>query len=241
MTPGRDMERLRPVDVENVPTLQLEDIQQEAEPALVARGAAYAREYARIVDKPAILAKNLATVLVALRVKHGDMIGRSWEYKQQVSEIYRLSGVPTDDLERVQNAVRWHVGNVLRRHMTPRELAKHELLPTSPLERLQDSRAINAAVITAYKASEEVASSTPRKKGKDSERVPEQKGHPVKATADHLRLAHVAATIVGQLDTDVIDSHMTAGQLAKLDDELAALQKTVAALRRHTRKPSSKA
>jgi hypothetical protein len=61
----------------------------------------------------------------------------------------------------------------------------------------------------------------------------------VRATADHLRLAHVAGNIVGQIDTSVVDTHMTDGQRAKLDEELAALQKAITRLRRHTKKPSS--
>jgi hypothetical protein len=44
---------------------------------------------------------------------------------------------------------------------------------------------------------------------------------------------------VGQIDTSVVDTHMTDGQRAKLDEELAALQKAVTRLRRHTKKPSS--
>ncbi|MFF1417623.1 hypothetical protein [Streptomyces sp. NPDC058280] len=229
--------------VDDLPTLKLNDIIDESEAELQARGAAYAREYAEIEQRPVILARNMAMVCIALRLKLQDMVGSSYEYKQTVAEFYRMSGVTGDRLERMQGTVRWHVGNTLRRHMTPRELERHGLLATSPLERQQDSRAVNAAIVQSIRASEAVRASTPRKAPKtatgEPSQEPEQTGSPVKATADHLRLAHVAGSIVGQLDTDVIDTHMTPGQRAKLDEELAALQKAIAALRRHTRKPSS--
>jgi hypothetical protein len=238
-----------PVDVEGLPTLRLEDIQDESEQQLVARGAAYAREYAAIEDKPTILAMNIATVLLALRRQHGDWLGRTYPYRQVASEVYRLSGVKGDRLTRLQATVRYHVGNGLRRQLTPRELNALELLDTSPLERQQDIRATNSALLAAVKVSAAAEVSTPEKPSKPAkkgakaeERVPEQGGSAgmvVRATADHLRLAHVAGNIVGQIDTSVVDTHMTDGQRAKLDEELAALQKAITRLRRHTKKPSS--
>jgi hypothetical protein len=123
--------------------------------------------------------------------------------------------------------------------MTTRELEQAGLQTTSPLERFQDRRAVDAAIVKAVKVSNDVAASTP--KPAKGERVPEQGGQPVKATADHLRLAQVAGNILGQLDANVIDQHMTPGQRAKLDEQLAVAQKLITALRRHTRKPSSKA
>ncbi|MFD9442145.1 hypothetical protein [Streptomyces sp. NPDC060001] len=245
-TPGDAL----PADVDGHQTLELEAIQDEPVSALIARGAAYAREYADIEKKPTILAMNLATVLLALRRKHDDWLGRTHEYRQDAAEAYRQANIADrDTLTRLQATVRYHVGNALRRQLTPRELKNLELLDTSPLERIQDRRATDSAILRATKVSVEVAASTPRKtsknaKGTTEEVVPAQAGgagHGVKATADHLRLAHVAGNIVGQLDTDVIREHMTDGQRAKLDEELAALQQTVAKLRRLTRKSSSEA
>ncbi|GAB1326957.1 hypothetical protein [Streptomyces sennicomposti] len=229
------------VDVATLPTLQLEDIQDETEAALVARGAAYAREYAKIEDKPTILAMNIATVLMALRRQHDDWLGRSHEYRQLAAEVYRQAGVTDkDQLTRLQAAVRYHAGNMVRRQLTTREVRSLGLLETSPLERQQDRRATDAAILVATKTSVDVAASTPRNtaepsSGAQATPVPAQSasvGHPVKATADHLRLASVARGIVGQLDVGVIDDHMTDGQRAKLDDELADLERTVRRLRR---------
>ncbi|MCQ6554781.1 hypothetical protein NPS70_16470 [Streptomyces sp. C10-9-1] len=224
------------------------DILGESEETLIARGVAYAREYAAVVEKPTILAKNLAAVSVALRIKHGDMVGSSYAYRQEVSDLYTRSGVEGETLDRLKAAVRYHIGNTLRRQMTTRELRRHGLLETSPLERLQDSRRTNSALVAAVKASQE-ASSIPSPKSAKARTVtgtqeavvqpPATSGADVKATADHLRLAHVAGNIVRQMDTDVIDEHMTEGQRAKLDEELAALQKTITQLRKHTRKRRS--
>jgi hypothetical protein len=235
-----------PVDPETLPALEPDELASESKRELLARGAAYAREYARVEHQPTILLKNIAAVVVAIRRKHDDMLGKSHDYRQEVAEMYRAANIPPDSADRIQKAVRWHVGNLLRKTLTPRELKSLELLPTSPLERLQDSRATNAAIIKAAGVSSAVSASTPinvtKGKGKTAQvAIPEPAGSPVKATADHLRLATVAGNIVGQLDTTVIDEHMTDGQRAKLDEELASLQKRIAALRRHTRKPSSKA
>lgn len=232
------------VDPDSLPSIQLDDLAGESEAQLIARGAAYAREYVRIADEPTILLKNLAAVVVALRREMGDWRGETQVYRDRVSELYRMSNIPTDSRSRVQAAVRWHVGNLLRRTLTTRELEKNSLLSTSPLERLQDNRKTNAALVRAVRVSADVEKSTPRtaksSKGKGAEQTEEPSGSPVKATADHIRLAGVASSIVSQLDSVVITKHMTAGQRARLDAELEALQKTITALRKLTRKPASK-
>jgi len=236
-------------DVDDFPTLRLQDIQGESEQELVARGAALAREYAAIEHKPTILAKNLAVVLVAVREKHGDWLGQSHDYRQTAAEIYALANIPKGSQDRIKAAVRYHIGNELRRVLTPREIRALGLLESSPLERLQDNRSTNAVLLAATKAIGAAEESTPKTEpsptkgrgtGKQAEvEVPKQAGAPVKATADHLRLALVAGNILGQFDADVIDRHMTAGQRDKLDAELVELQKKITKLRRHTRKPSS--
>ncbi|MGI5404138.1 hypothetical protein ACQEVG_32750 [Streptomyces sp. CA-135486] len=240
LTPGSPV----PVDPDTLPSLDLDDLAGESEAQLIARGAAYAREYARIEASPTILLKNIAAVVVALRVQYDDMLGKSHDYRQRVADMYRAAGIPPDSTARIQTAVRWHIGNLLRQRLTARQLRKLGLLETSPLERLQDNRATNAAIVAAATVSEAVKASTPKpakggSKGKDVEPA-DHAGAPVRATADHLRLAHVAGNILGQLDTSVVNEHMTDGQRAKLDEELAAIAKTITALRRHTRKPSSK-
>jgi hypothetical protein len=234
--PGKEVSRAEApgtadfhVDINTVPTLQLEEIARESEAALLARGVAYAKEYATIAHKSTVLAANLAVVSVALRVKHQDMLGRSGPYRQAISSIYRDAGIAHNNP--LPGTVRWHVGNLLRRHMTPRELENHGLLPTAPLERQQDDRKAKAAIVVASRASDEAARSAERVDGET----------PVKATADQLKLGRVALNLVGQLSPEVIDGAMTDGQRAKLDEALAELQETIRGLRRHTRKRTSKA
>lgn len=231
-------------DAASLPTLDLQDIATESEPELVARGAAYAREFATVEHQPTILATNIATVCVALRIKLGAMDGKSHEYRQAVRLMYASSNVPPATLDRLKGNVRWHVSQLLRRHMTTRELEAHGLLTTSALERLQDNRAQSAALLEAFKTSVDAErTAVPRKPKKGgnatSKDTPGVVGARVKATADHIRLAQVARGIVGQLRPDVIKENMVPGQRAKLDEELAELQKAIAALRRLTRKPSS--
>ncbi|MEU3986086.1 hypothetical protein AB0F77_39520 [Streptomyces sp. NPDC026672] len=240
---GADVMR---VDVDSLQTLDLESIQDESETALIARGAAYAREYAAIEDKPTILAINLATVLVAIRRQHGDWLGSSRAYRQAAAEVYQQANVPPEKRERLQGNVRYHIGNLLRRYLTPRELRSLGLLDTSPLERQQDIRATNTALLVATRTAASAEESSPKKSGKapkpTQETVPTQPSGPgsiVRATADNLRLATVARNLVDQLDTDVIDEHMTDGQRAKLEGELAALENAARRLRRHLKTRSS--
>jgi hypothetical protein len=225
-----------------VEAIELEAIEHEPVGTLVARGAAYAREYAAIEHKPELLAKNLAVVLLALRKQHDDWLGRYKPYRQDAGEVYRLANLSDkEQLERLQSTVRYHLGNMLRRYLTPRELRALGLHDSSPLERQQDTRATNAALVKALKVSTQVAESTPKtptpKKSPPAEEpapaLPTGAGLAVRATADHLRLAHAAANIVAQFSTDVIDEHMTDGQRAKLDEELAAMEKRIRSLRRH--------
>ncbi|MCM2391725.1 hypothetical protein [Streptomyces albipurpureus] len=235
------------MDPDTLPALGLDDLTDESEAELIARGSAYAREYARVELQPTILLKNIAAVVVAIRRQHDDWLGTTSAYRQVVADMYRQAGIPADSKDRLQSAVRWHVGNLLRQTLTARQVERLGLLPTSPLERQQDSRATNAALVVAATVSRDASSSTPRKKrGKRGQDVAlsdeaEHAGSPVKATADHIRLATVAGNIVGQMDTDVITHHMTDGQRQALDDKLASISRTVTALRRHTRKPRSKA
>ncbi len=230
------------VDTAKAQPLELEAIEDESTSALIARGSAYAREYAAIEHKPELLAKNIAVVLLALRKRHDDWLGRMGPYRADAAEVYSAAGITDrEQLKRLQANVRYHVGNMVRRYLTPRELKALELKDSTPLERQQDRRATDATILRATKVSAEVEASTLKTtqamktlaKGGQAEIAPTQKGAIVKATADHLRLAQAARGIVGQFSADVIDEHMTDGQRAKLDEELAEMEKRIRSLRRH--------
>lgn len=232
------------VSLDNLPTLQLEDVADESEGTLVARGAAYAKEYAVVQGKATTLLKNLAVTQVALRVKYADMRGQSGAYRAVVADMYAGLGLPEERVDQMQATVRYHIGNIIRRHMTPRELEEAGLRPETPIERQRDERAARAIVLQAHKVTRAVEESTPlprsRKKAADEENA-QPVGHVVKATADHLRLAEVALNMLGKFDRNVIKTHMTDGQRAKLDKELRDMERKIASLRKLTQKPSSKA
>lgn len=232
----------------DLPTLELDDLTGEDSASLTARGAAYAREVARIEDASTTLKRNIAVVLIALRKQLDDWRGESYEYRSAVTDMYLKAGIADDEYgTRLKNSVRYHVGNYLRRYLTPRELKRYGLIAESPLERQQDTRATHAAIIRATQVSTLAADSSPApaptettRKGKApkgeakadvvEERAP---GLRVKASADQLRLASVAAGIVKQVSPEVVDADMTDGQRAKLDEELAEMERTVRRLRRH--------
>jgi hypothetical protein len=240
------------VDVTNLPTLDLTDIENDTSEMLHARGAAYAREHARIDGAQTVLLKNIATVIVEIRRRHNDWLGRTYEYRQEVADMYRQANIPPDSLSSLQTAVRWHVSTQLRNVLPSDELKRLELSPASGADKQRDRRAVDSALLQATKLSASAATPVPTavtkaKKGKKAEasapveeRVPAQ-GATLKATADHLRLAAGARRLVEQLDMGVIDEHMTPGQRARLDEELAAMQAAIAKLRRRTRTRSSDA
>ncbi|WP_256123224.1 hypothetical protein [Streptomyces sp. EN16] len=231
------------MSLDDLPTLQLDDIRQESEGALVARGAAYAKEYAAIQGKATTLLKNLAITQVALRIKYDDMRGQSGAYRAVVADMYAGLGLPEERVDQMQATVRYHIGNLIRRHMTPRELEAAGLRKDTPIERQRDERAARAIVLQAHKATVAVEESTPpprsRKNAADEEGT-EPAGHVVKATADHLRLAEVALNMLGKFDRNVIKTHMTDGQRAKLDRELRQMEREILRLRKLTQKPISK-
>ncbi|MFB7919240.1 hypothetical protein [Streptomyces sp. NPDC056061] len=222
------------VSPESMPALELKDLAHEDEPLLIARGAAYAREYVRIQGNQTTLLKNLAVVIVSLRVRRGELRGTSHEYRQIVAGMYRQAGIGPAGSDSLQTAVRWHVGNLLRRVATPRELERADLKPTSPLERQQDSRAVTAKLAKAARVTRDVNAAP---KGKRKANTADA-GQAVKATADHLRLAQVAGEMLTQLDRHVITKDMTDGQRQALDKQLAAMERKLATLRKLTAPPT---
>lgn len=230
---------------DTLPELQYEDIQSEGETQLVARGSAYAREYVTKQQEAKVLVKNLAMVLWAIRMEHDDPLGRSGPYRQAAAELYASANLDAEAEDRLQTAVRWHIGNIRTRYMTPRELENAGLKLTSPLERQRDTREANAALLTGLRAVAALESApktpaAPSKRGKASaETAPSSPLPPTIVVANHLKLSGAALSIVRQMDPDVIADGLTDGQRAKLDEDLAALQKEVAALRRKARQRTS--
>jgi hypothetical protein len=147
--------------------------------------------------------------------------------------------------ERIQRAVRYHIGNHLRDVVTAEVLADYNLKPSKPLDRNRAARETRSALVATARAELEMAPPTAGKSraasAESAAPAESRASADVRATADHLRLTKGARTILGQLNPEVIDDHMTDGQRAKLDDELAAIQEIVSKLRRKTRKRRSAA
>lgn len=220
------------VNIPDVPAIAVEQLAGEGREELVARGQAYAQEYVRLAGKATTLVKNLAAVVIALKVQH-QAWGRSTtgEYKDDVTAIYDSTGLQGADRDKLAGLVRWHVNNRQHEYMTPRAIEKLGLHPQSAIERSRQRRAEVRALVEAARADVEAAASTPA----------QTPGEAVKATADHIILGRSARKVLDQMSLDVIDQDMTDGQRAKLDEHLAEIQKRVAKLRRHTRTRTSEA
>lgn len=90
--------------------------------------------------------KNLADVIVRLRGLHHledgrtDWGGRSPAYRQSMADLYTRARVPSDKLDTIQAAIRYHVGNLLRERAQGRELEAVGLSPVAPRQRLATAR-----------------------------------------------------------------------------------------------------
>lgn len=93
-------------------------------------------------DERASVYKRVADSLVALRSLyttkegHPDWRGQSWQYRQDVGEIYREAGLPPTGTDPIKTTLRYHIGNALRRNLTEDELREVNLLDTAPKDRI---------------------------------------------------------------------------------------------------------
>jgi hypothetical protein len=105
---------------------------------------------------PEIL-RSLAGVLVELRehfitdAGEPDWSGRSYGYRQAVREIYSDSGLPAEAVSRVQAAVRYHVGSVLRERVDGDAIESLGMSPDAPVVRSRASRARRSAQLQALR------------------------------------------------------------------------------------------
>ena len=105
---------------------------------------------------PEIL-KHLAGVLVDMRehfltdAGEPDWSGRTYGYRQAARDVYRDSGIPADAVSRVQAAVRYHVGGIVRERVNEDDLEALGLSAATPVERSRDSRARRSAQLQALR------------------------------------------------------------------------------------------
>ncbi len=90
--------------------------------------------------------KQLARIVVQLRGEHTledgrkDWSGRSPAYRQSMADLYTRARVPKEDLDTLQAALRYHVGNLLRERANGEELAAVGLSTVAPKKRLATAR-----------------------------------------------------------------------------------------------------
>lgn len=100
--------------------------------------------------------RDAAEVMVKMRqhftTKDGepDWKGRSWAYREAVREIYKAVGVEPEDLNSLQSAIRYHVGNVVREQLDESSLEALGLLRASPLQRTRNFRESREALLRSF-------------------------------------------------------------------------------------------
>lgn len=86
--------------------------------------------------------RALAGHIVALREHMDDMEGRTYAYRSKLAQLYAEAGVGPDKRNRLQSAVRYHTGAMIREAGK----APEHWLDQSPRERSAQRRADRAAV-----------------------------------------------------------------------------------------------
>jgi hypothetical protein len=80
-----------------------------------------------------------------------DFLGRSWDYRQVISEVYSRANIPSEDMPSIQAAIRYHVGNVMRERLTPKELEALGLKSSAPVERSREVRSNRTKALNALR------------------------------------------------------------------------------------------
>lgn len=114
---------------------------------LTQRGSALARRYGDASrDARTGLLRELAEVIVELRSRFEtedgmtDWTGRTYGYREAVADIYKQSGLGSEDRKTMQNALRYHIGNVLRERAPDDELKALGLRRAAPSDRVREQR-----------------------------------------------------------------------------------------------------
>lgn len=78
-----------------------------------------------------------------------DWSGKTYPYRVWVREVFDDAHLTGEEAKRVQSAIRYHVGSVLRDRLDEDERERLGLIPESPRERSQDRRQQRNAVLNA--------------------------------------------------------------------------------------------
>lgn len=109
-------------------------------------------------------AGNDVAELRSLFTRHDapDWSGRSYEYKTAMSDVYKRLNVKGDRKESLQVALRFHAGNAIRERAASEELEVAGLDATSPRDRIQLRRDVNAATAHAAGVQSGMVQSLPK-------------------------------------------------------------------------------
>jgi hypothetical protein len=109
-------------------------------------------------ERRTVLYRDLAEASVALREHYltaegtPDWSGHTHAYRHAVRALYKAAGYQPEEARTVQSAVRYHVGNAVRRRLSPSELDAAGLAEISPVESARKIRKRQSAILAASAA-----------------------------------------------------------------------------------------
>lgn len=117
-------------------------------------------------ERHTMLARDLAATMVALREHYltpegrPDWTGRNWQYRDAVRNIYGRADYTAEERATTQTSVRYHIGNLIRQHLSPAELEAAGITAPSPHAR-QAGRRRRASTILAALAPDTTTADAP--------------------------------------------------------------------------------
>lgn len=121
------------------------------------------REYSRGPGDGTALLRRAAEMQVELRQYFNrpdgevDWLGKSYAYRQLMTETYGLAGVLPSERKKLGDAVRYHVINVLRERLSPEEIAALDLREQDGPTRAKETRERTRAIVDAATAEGRIA------------------------------------------------------------------------------------
>lgn len=121
------------------------------------------REYSRGAGDGTALLRRAAEMQVELRQYFHradgevDWLGKSYAYRQLMTETYGLAGILPSERKKLGDAVRYHVINVLRERLSPEEIAALDLREQDGPARAKETRERTRAIVDAATAEGAVA------------------------------------------------------------------------------------
>lgn len=116
-------------------------------PELKTQGADLVSWWHSVEESKTEILKRLAAIVVDIRAQftdeetgQPDWRGKTWDYRQFMTEMYESAQVPPASVSGVQSSLRYHVGNRLREIVPAEALAGAGMLAEGPKERMERHR-----------------------------------------------------------------------------------------------------